>query len=146
MSKGSRQQTLLHRFFYRENVKPAVTVQGPGHNQHKDSALAWLHDCCAATPNWCLLLAQSRFCFDPWGSIQASWGGQSLPPPSQTVPLSHCVLPYKYISVLQWRFLPGFVCSQNVLVHKQMSLFLGGRFLGSDKATCKWLSHLSAPE
>lgn len=41
----------------------------------------------------------SHFCLDLWGRIQAPQGGQSLPPPSHTVLLSHCFLPYKYVVV-----------------------------------------------
>lgn len=112
--------------FHTENVKAAVPVQRPGHNDHRDSALGWFRNLLPQqTDAFCWqgnILLHSLF--HDWGSIQALQGGLSLPPPlSQTILYGHCFLPCKYIYKLRWSFLTEFVDSQNVQVPKSISSF-----------------------
>lgn len=111
---GSRQETLLHRFSKQKMWNQLSQVKGQDTTTTEILPLADFMTGVLPqqTDAYCWQgRVLSHFCFDPWGIIQAPWGGQSLPPPSQAILLSHCLLPYKYIYMLQWSFLPEFVCS-----------------------------------
>lgn len=126
---GSRQQTLLHSFSIQKMWNQLSQFKGQDTTTTEILPLAdFMSGVLPQQTDACCWQGHvlSHFCLDPWGRIQAPQGGQSLHlhhTPSYSATVFSLINMLWWIYMLRWSFLPEFVCSQNVLVHKQVSFF-----------------------